>query len=252
MSVARSAAAAGVAACLADVFLTDVFFADGFFADGAFTADAFFATVFLEASLDGAAFLPAVFGDFLAAALRDAPCFLAGTASTGTAASALAGAPPIKNASRDFALAIHPGALPNPVHVAPVAGSLYLATPAVARLATSFLEGPVFARAFLEPSDDDVGTRCSTVTPSEDISALTFPTAAAISALAVRLNSASSAAICFRRAVSFDMGRDASVKEMSRQSNSPFTKSFPTRSTGRVKPWLADCLSCDYLFAKAG
>lgn len=78
---------------------------------------AFFAGAFLTETFELTAFLAAV---FFAAGAFFATAFL-----TANFASPTAAAPPIKNLDRSLASAIHEGARPRPLHVAPVFGCCY-------------------------------------------------------------------------------------------------------------------------------
>ena len=133
----------GAATCFDAVDFGADFLAAGFF----FTAaDAAFA---LGAFLAGAtAFFAACFGVFFAtltafAALAE-PFFAAAGAFAAASGAALL---PTRKASRFLALAIQPGARPNPDQVFPVFGSAYLATDAVFTFAFFEARLPATARA---------------------------------------------------------------------------------------------------------
>jgi len=188
-------------------FLATAFFATGLLEAG-ILAPAFFAAVLLASAtvFAAAAFFGARGLAFFAGGAVTAFCVFAFLATPTTSAAGAAALLSTRKVSRLFAPAIQLGARPKPVQVFPVFGSMYFATPTPARLLEACLGATFLEMVFLAIVDEAFMPRCSTVTPSEAISAFTLLTDASISAFAVRANSASSAAIFFRRSVSLDMG----------------------------------------------
>ena len=164
---------AGAAAARFDVvdFLAAVFLDTGFFFAAAGAA------FDLEAFLTGAtAFFAAGFAVFLAALTAFAALAVAFFAAAGALSAVSAAAfEPTRKASRFLALAIQPGARPNPDQVFPVFGSAYLATDAV------FTFGLVAAR-LLSP----LCVRCSMVKLNSAMMSLTLTIAEDISVFAMR------------------------------------------------------------------
>lgn len=120
--------------------------------------------------------------------------FVAATFADATVAAGPEAAPSIKNESRDFAEAIHAGARPKPVQVAPDFGSRYFGVPASARLPLTFFAADFLVGTFFT-SERTLEVRCSTVSPKVVMISRILAMAPDISSLVFRATSASSLAI---------------------------------------------------------